>query len=50
LAEQAGLESNDLDKVVPESGARAHRWSAAHAYGVLPLRVEGDASSRSPIH
>jgi type IV pilus assembly protein PilB len=42
LAEQAGLEIIDLDKVVPEKAALALvDASAAHTYGVLPLRVEG---------
>ena len=42
LAEQAGLESVDLDKVKPERAALALvDASAAHTYGVLPLRVEG---------
>jgi type IV pilus assembly protein PilB len=42
LAEQAGLESVDLDKVKPEKAALALvDASAAHTYGVLPLRVEG---------
>jgi type IV pilus assembly protein PilB len=42
LAEQAGLEIVDLDKVVPEKAALALvDASAAHTYGVLPLRVEG---------
>ncbi len=42
LAEQAGLEVVDLSRVVPEKGALALvDASTAHAYGVLPLRVEG---------
>ena len=42
LAEQAGLEAVDLDKVKPEKAALALvDASTAHAYGVLPLRVEG---------
>lgn len=42
LAEQAGLESVDLARVVPEKAALALvDASSAHAYGVLPLRVEG---------
>jgi type IV pilus assembly protein PilB len=42
LAEQSGLEIVDLDKVVPEKAALALvDASAAHTFGVLPLRVEG---------
>ncbi len=42
LAEQAGLESVDLARVIPEKAALALvDASSAHAYGVLPLRVEG---------
>jgi type IV pilus assembly protein PilB len=42
LAEQAGLEVVDLEKVAPEKAALAMvDASAAHTYGVLPLRVEG---------
>jgi type IV pilus assembly protein PilB len=42
LAEQAGLELVDLDRVAPEKAALALvDASAAHTYGVLPLRVEG---------
>ena len=41
LAVQAGLEAVDLSQVAPESEAlEAVDGSAAHAYGVLPLRVE----------
>ncbi len=41
LAVQAGLEAVDLAQVSPESEAlEAVDGSAAHAYGVLPLRVE----------
>lgn len=41
LAVQAGLEAVDLAQVAPESDAlEAVDGSAAHAYGVLPLRVE----------
>ena len=41
LAVQAGLEAVDLAQVSPESDAlEAVDGSAAHAYGVLPLRVE----------
>lgn len=41
LAVQAGLEVVDLAQVTPESEAlEAVDGSAAHAYGVLPLRVE----------
>ncbi len=42
LAEQAGLEVVDLSRVIPEKAALALvDASSAHAYGVLPLRVEG---------
>ena len=42
LAEQAGLEAVDLSRVVPEKAALALvDASSAHAYGVLPLRMEG---------
>ncbi len=42
LAEQSGLEIVDLDKVVPEKAALALvDATAAHTFGVLPLRVEG---------
>jgi type IV pilus assembly protein PilB len=42
LAEQSGLEIVDLDKIVPEKAALALvDASAAHTFGVLPLRVEG---------
>jgi type IV pilus assembly protein PilB len=42
LAEQAGLEAVDLEKVKPEKAALALvDASAAHTYGVLPLRIEG---------
>jgi type IV pilus assembly protein PilB len=42
LAEQAGLEAVDLARVTPEKAALALvDASAAHTYGVLPLRVEG---------
>lgn len=41
LAVQAGLEAVDLSQVAPEPEAlEAVDGSAAHAYGVLPLRVE----------
>lgn len=43
LAVQAGLEAVDLAQVTPESEAlEAVDGSAAHAYGVLPLRLEGE--------
>lgn len=43
LAAQAGLEAVDLMQVVPQPDAlEAVDASAAHAYGVLPLRIEGD--------
>jgi type IV pilus assembly protein PilB len=42
LGEQAGLEVVDLARVVPEKAALALvDASAAHTYGVLPLRVQG---------
>jgi type IV pilus assembly protein PilB len=42
LAEQAGLESVDLARAAPSEEALALiDASTAHAYGVLPLRVEG---------
>jgi len=42
LAEQSGLEAVDLSRVVPEKAALALvDGSSAHAYGILPLRVEG---------
>jgi type IV pilus assembly protein PilB len=42
LAEQAGLEMVDLAKVTPEKAALAMvDGTTAHAFGVLPLRVEG---------
>jgi type IV pilus assembly protein PilB len=42
LAEQSGLEAVDLSRVVPEKAALALvDASSAHAYGVLPLRMEG---------
>ncbi|MCY2960960.1 MAG: GspE/PulE family protein [Planctomycetota bacterium] len=42
LAEQAGLEAVDLARVTPEKAALALvDASSAHAYGVLPLRIEG---------
>jgi type IV pilus assembly protein PilB len=42
LAEQAGLEVADLSRANPEKAALALvDASTAHAYGVLPLRVEG---------
>jgi len=42
LAEQAGLEVVDLSRANPEKAALALvDASTAHAYGVLPLRVEG---------
>ncbi len=42
LAEQAGLEAVDLASIEPEKAALALvDGSAAHTYGVLPMRVEG---------
>ncbi len=42
LAEQSGLEIVDLEKLVPEKAALALvDASAAHTFGVLPLRIEG---------
>ncbi|MCC7015372.1 MAG: Flp pilus assembly complex ATPase component TadA [Planctomycetes bacterium] len=42
LAEQAGMEIVELAKCVPEKAALAMvDGDTAHAYGVLPLRVEG---------
>ncbi|MBL8860914.1 MAG: type II/IV secretion system protein [Planctomycetes bacterium] len=42
LAEQAGLESVDVTRATPEKAALALvDASTAHAYGILPLRVEG---------
>jgi type IV pilus assembly protein PilB len=42
LAEQAGLATVDLTKTKPEKGALALvDGDTAHAFGVLPLRVEG---------
>lgn len=42
LAEQAGLETVDLAKVTPEKAALALvDGDTAHAFGVLPLAVEG---------
>jgi type IV pilus assembly protein PilB len=42
LAEQAGIELVDLERVVPEKAALAMvDGTTAHAFGVLPLRVEG---------
>ncbi|MBL8858514.1 MAG: Flp pilus assembly complex ATPase component TadA [Planctomycetes bacterium] len=42
LAEQSGLEIVDLEKIVPEKAALALvDASAAHTFGVLPLRIEG---------
>ena len=44
LAEQAGLASVDLERETPSPDALALiDNSTAHAYGVLPLRVEGTA-------
>lgn len=44
LAVQAGLEAVDLTRVTAEPEAlEAVDGSAAHAYGVLPLRIEGDS-------
>ncbi|MEM1449812.1 MAG: ATPase, T2SS/T4P/T4SS family [Planctomycetota bacterium] len=44
LAEQAGLETVDVHGVTPDPEAiAAIDGSAAHAYGVLPLRIEGSA-------
>lgn len=43
LAEQAGLVACDLDREVPEEEALSKvDSSTAHAYGVLPLRMEGE--------
>lgn len=43
LAEQAGLEAVDLDRVQPEPEALERvDASTAHTWGVLPLRLEGD--------
>jgi hypothetical protein len=43
LAEQAGLETVDLATVEPRKDALALvDGTTAHAYGVLPLRREGD--------
>ena len=43
LAEQAGLETVDLERERPsEEAVGTIDGSAAHAYGVLPLRLEGD--------
>ncbi|MEM9801685.1 MAG: GspE/PulE family protein [Planctomycetota bacterium] len=42
LAEQSGLETADLSSTTPEPDAiAAVDGSAAHAYGVLPLRIDG---------
>ena len=42
LAEQAGLEAVDVTRATPDKAALALvDASTAHAYGVLPLRVEG---------
>src|SRR4029079_14013726 len=42
LAEQAGIELVDLSRAVPEKAAPAmFDGTTAHAFGVLPLRVEG---------
>ena len=42
LAEQAGMESVDLDQSVAEPDALSMvDASTAHAYGVLPLRIQG---------
>ncbi|MEM8712960.1 MAG: ATPase, T2SS/T4P/T4SS family [Planctomycetota bacterium] len=42
LAEQAGLETIDLAAVAPDPDALAAvDGSAAHVYGVLPIRIEG---------
>ena len=42
LAEQAGLEAIDLDRVTPDAEAIAMiDGTAAHTFGVLPLRMEG---------
>jgi len=42
LGEQAGMETVDLDKVTPEPDALALvDGSAAHTFGVLPLRLDG---------
>ncbi|MDG1048901.1 MAG: GspE/PulE family protein [Planctomycetota bacterium] len=43
LAEQAGMETVDLNRERPtEEAIAAVDGSAAHAYGVLPLRIDGD--------
>lgn len=43
LAEQAGLTACDLDRETPEADALERvDSSTAHAYGVLPIRMEGD--------
>jgi len=43
LAEQAGLETVDLEKVEPTAEALEKvDGSTAHTFGVLPLRVDGD--------
>ena len=43
LAEQAGLETVDLEREQPsEEAIGTIDGTAAHAYGVLPLRLEGD--------
>jgi type IV pilus assembly protein PilB len=43
LAEQAGLETVDLERERPsEEAIGTIDGTAAHAYGVLPLRLEGD--------
>lgn len=43
LAEQAGLETLDLESTAPEADAlSAVDGSVAHTYGVLPVRMEGE--------
>ena len=43
LAEQAGLEAVDLARTRPSAAALAKiDGTTAHAYGILPLRLEGD--------
>ncbi|MEZ6013685.1 MAG: ATPase, T2SS/T4P/T4SS family [Planctomycetota bacterium] len=43
LAQQAGLETVDLDRVEPQANALSLvDGTTAHAYGVLPLRREGN--------
>lgn len=43
LAEQAGLEAVDLEQVRPDEDALDRiDGNTAHAYGILPLRMDGD--------